>query len=140
MTGIAANAFKNNTSLKTVTIGKNVTVIGANTFYGCKNLSKVYGGSRITNIGYKAFFNCGNLNSITISGTVRSIGKQAFYNCKKLRTIVIKSAALSSRNVGTKAFTGTYTRPTVKVPAKQMNTYKKLLRSKGMSSKAIYKK
>ena len=140
VTGIAANAFKNNTSLKTVTIGKNVTVIGANTFYGCKNLSKVYGGSRITNIGYKAFFNCGNLNSITISGTVRSIGKQAFYNCKKLRTIVIKSAALSSRNVGTKAFTGTYTRPTVKVPAKQMNTYKKLLRSKGMSSKAIYKK
>lgn len=140
VTGIAANAFKNNTSLKTVTIGKNITVIGANAFYGCKNLSKIYGGSRIANIGYKAFFNCGNLSSITISGTVRSIGKQAFYNCKKLRTIVIKSTALSSRNVGTKAFTGTYTRPTVKVPAKQMNTYKKLLRSKGMSSKAIYKK
>ena len=140
VTGIAANAFKNNTSLKTVTIGKNITVIGANAFYGCKNLSKIYGGSRIANIGYKAFFNCGNLSSITISGTVRSIGKLAFYNCKKLRTIVIKSTALSSRNVGTKAFTGTYTRPTVKVPAKQMNTYKKLLRSKGMSSKAIYKK
>ena len=140
VTGIAANAFKNNTSLKTVTIGKNITVIGANAFYGCKNLSKIYGGSRIVNIGYKAFFNCGNLSSITISGTVRSIGKLAFYNCKKLRTIVIKSTALSSRNVGTKAFIGTYTRPTVKVPAKQMNTYKKLLRSKGMSSKAIYKK
>ena len=140
VTGIAANAFKNNTSLKTVTIGKNITVIGANAFYGCKNLSKIYGGSRIANIGYKAFFNCGNLSSITISGTVRSIGKLAFYNCKKLRTIVIKSTALSSRNVGTKAFTGTYTRPTVKVPAKQMNTYKKLLRSKGMSSKAVYKK
>ena len=140
VTGIAANAFKNNTSLKTVTIGKNITVIGANAFYGCKNLSKIYGGSRIANIGYKAFFNCGNLSSITISGTVRSIGKLAFYKCKKLRTIVIKSTALSSRNVGTKAFTGTYTRPTVKVPAKQMNTYKKLLRSKGMSSKAIYKK
>ena len=140
VTGIAANAFKNNTSLKTVTIGKNITVIGANAFYGCKNLSKIYGGSRIANIGYKAFFNCGNLSSITISGTVRSIGKLAFYNCKKLRTIVIKSTALSSRNVGTKAFIGTYTRPTVKVPAKQMNTYKKLLRSKGMSSKAIYKK
>ena len=140
VTGIAANAFKNNTSLKTVTIGKNITVIGANAVYGCKNLSKIYGVSRIANIGYKAFFNCGNLSSITISGTVRSIGKLAFYNCKKLRTIVIKSTALSSRNVGTKAFIGTYTRPTVKVPAKQMNTYKKLLRSKGMSSKAIYKK
>ena len=140
VTGIAANAFKNNTSLKTVTIGKNVTVIGANAFYGCKNLSKVNGGNRVVNIGYKAFFNCGNLSSITISGTVRSIGKQAFYNCKKLRTIVIKSTALSGRNVGTKAFTGTYTRPTVKVPTKQMNAYKKLLRSKGMSSKAVYKK
>lgn len=127
-------------SLRTVTIGKNVTIIGTNAFYGCKKLSKVNGANNVVKIGNNSFTNCGSLSSITVSETVRIIGKQAFYNCKKLRTIVIKSTVLSSRNVGAKAFTGIYTRPTVKVPAKQMNAYKKLLRSKGMSSKAIYKK
>ena len=91
-------------------------------------------------IGDKAFANCGSLSNITIPATVRSIGKQAFYNCKKLRTIIIKTSALSSKNIGSKAFAGTYQKPTVKVPAKQMKAYKKLLKSKGMSSNTVYKK
>lgn len=140
VTGISANAFKNNITLKTVTIGRNVTTIGTNAFYGCKKLSKISGGNGIVKINAKAFANCGNLSSITIPGTVRSIGKQAFYNCKKLRTITIKTSTLSSKTIGSKAFTGTYKKPTVKVPAKQINAYKKLLKSRGMSSKAVYKK
>ena len=140
VTGISTNAFKNNSSLKTVTIGKNVTVIGANAFYGCKKLSKVSGGNSIVKIGDRAFANCISLSSVTIAGTVKSIGKQAFYNCKKLRTIIIKTSALSSKTIGAKAFTGTYSKPTVRVPAKKLNAYKKLLKSKGMSGKAVYKK
>ena len=140
VTGIAANAFKNNTSLKNVTIGKNVTTVGTNAFYGCKNLTKVSGGNSIVKFGDRAFANCGNLGSITIPGSVRSIGKQAFYNCKKLRSITIKTSALSGKTIGSKAFAGTYKKPTVKVPAKQLKAYKKLLTSKGMSSKAVYKK
>ena len=139
VTGIAANAFKNNASLKNVTIGKNVTIIGANAFYGCKNLTKVSGGNSIVKFGDQSFANCGSLGNIVIPGTTRSIGKQAFYNCKKLRSITIKSGALSDRTVGSKAFAGTYKNPVVKVPAKQMKAYKKLLTSKGMSSKAVYK-
>ena len=57
VTGISTNAFKNNTVLKTVAIGKNVTVIGANAFYGCKKLSKVSGGNSIVKIGGRAFAN-----------------------------------------------------------------------------------
>ena len=140
VTGIAANAFKNNTSLKNVTIGKNVTTVGTNAFYGCKNLTKVSGGNSIVKFVDRAFANCGNLGSITIPGSARSIGKQAFYNCKKLKNITIKTSTLSGKNIGSKAFTGTYKKPTVKVPAKQMKAYKKLLASKGMSSKAVYKK
>ena len=140
VSGISANAFKNNTSLKTVTIGKNVTTIGTNAFYGCKKLNKVSGGNGVVKIGNRAFANCRSLSSITIPGTVRSIGKQAFCNCKKLRAITIKTSALSSKTVGAKAFTGTYNKPTVKVPAKQMKAYKKFFKSRGMSSKAVYKK
>ena len=140
VTGISANAFKNNMSLKSVSIGRNVTVIGTNAFYGCKKLSKVSGGNGIVKIGYRAFANCSSLGKITIPGTVRSIGKQAFCNCKKLSSITIKTSTLSGKTVGLKAFAGTYKKPTVKVPTKQLKAYKKLLKARGMSSKAVYRK
>ena len=140
VTGISANAFKNNTVLKTVTIGKNVTAIGTNVFWGCRKLNKVSGGNNIAKIGDRAFANCVSLSSITISEAVRRIGKQAFYNCKNLRTVIIKTGVLSNKTIGEKAFTGTYKKPTVKVPAKQLKAYKKLLKSRGMSSTAVYKK
>lgn len=140
VTGISANAFKNNVSLRTVTIGKNVTIIGTNAFYGCKKLSKVNGANNVVKIGNNSFTNCRNLSSITVSETVRIIGKRAFYNCKNLKTIIIKTSALSTKTIGSNAFTGIYKKPTIKVPAKQMKTYKKLFGLKGMSSKAIYKK
>ena len=140
VTGISANAFKNNKSLKSVIIGRNVTVIGTNAFYGCRNLSRVSGGNAIVKISDKAFANCSSLTGITFSVTVRSIGKQAFYNCKKLRSITIKTSTLSGKTVGSKAFEGTYKKPTVKVPANQMKAYKKLLKARGMSSKTVYRK
>lgn len=140
VTGISANAFKNNMSLKSVTIGRNVTVIGTNAFYGCEELSKVSGGNRIVKIGHRAFANCSSLSKITIPGSVRSVGKQAFCNCRKLRSITIKTSTLSGKTVGSKAFAGTYKKPTVKVPAKQLKAYKKLLKARGMSSKAVYRK
>ena len=140
VTGISANAFKNNKSLKSVTIGRNVTVIGTNAFYGCKKLSKVGGGNGIVKIVHRAFANCISLSKITIHGSVRSIGKQAFCNCKKLRSITINTSTLSGKTVGSKAFAGTYKKPTVKVPAKQLKAYKKLLKARGMNSKAVYRK
>ena len=140
VTGISANAFKNNKSLKSVTVGRNVTVIGTNAFYGCKKLSRVNGGNGIIKIGHRAFANCISLSRITIPGTVRSIGKQAFCNCKKLRSITIKTRTLSGKTVGSKAFAGTYKKPIVKVPAKQLKAYKKVLKARGMSSKAVYRK
>lgn len=139
-TAISANAFKNNKSLKSVTIGRNVTVIGTNAFYGCRKLSRVSGGNGIVKIDHRAFANCISLSKITIPGTVRSIGKQAFRNCKKLRSITIKTSTLSGKTIGSKAFAGTYKKPTVKVPAKQLKAYKKLLKARGMSSKAVYRK
>ena len=140
VTEIAANAFKSNTSLKSVSIGKNVTIIGTNAFYGCKKLSKVSGGTGIAKISDKAFYNCVSLTSITIPGSVRSIGKQAFCKCKKLKNITVRTNTLTSIDIGAKAFSGTYKKPKVKVPAKLMKEYKKLFKLKGMSAKAVYKK
>ncbi len=41
VTSIAKNAFKNNKSIKKLTIGTNVSKIGAKAFFGCKNLKTI---------------------------------------------------------------------------------------------------
>ena len=140
VTEISANAFKNDAVLKTVVIGKNVKTIGVNAFYGCKNLTKVSGGAALVTICDRAFSNCAALQGIVLPSTVKGIGKQAFYNCKKLRSITINTLSLTSKNVGAQAFTGTYAKAVVKVPAKKFAAYKSLLRAKGMNAGAIYTK
>ena len=140
VTEISENAFKNDAVLKTVVIGKNVKTIGVNAFYGCKNLTKVSGGAALVTICDRAFSNCAALQGIVLPSTVKGIGKQAFYNCKKLRSITINTLSLTSKNVGAQAFTGTYAKAVVKVPAKKFAAYKSLLRAKGMNAGAIYTK
>ena len=137
---IGDNAFKGKTSLKSVTIGKNVMTIGNNAFNGCKALTTINGGAAVSKIGEKAFYKCTALKKITLEAKVKTIGKSAFYGCKNLKTIVIKSKLLKAFAIGTKAFTGTYAKPTVKVPSLKLKTYKKALQSKGLSKKAVYKK
>jgi hypothetical protein len=59
--------------------------------------------------------------------------KQAFYGCKNLKTITIKSIGL--KTVGKEAFKGINAKATIKVPAKKLSSYKKLLKGKGQGSK-----
>lgn len=140
VTSIAANAFKNNTKITSVTIPGNITSIGKNAFYGCANLKNVTMGDNVTTIGANAFYNCKKLTKITIPAKVNKIGKKAFYGCKSLKSINVQTTLLKSRNVGSKAFAGTHTKATVKVPKKKLKAYKKLLVSKGISKSAKIKK
>lgn len=117
ITSIAPKAFYKQTKLKRVKIGKNIVTIGDQAFYGCKNLT-----------------------SVTIPASVAKIGKQAFMNCKKVKKITILSTRLTSKSVGTKAFAKGYGKVTVKVPAKKLRTYKKLLKSRGVSGRAVIRK
>ena len=140
VTSIAEDAFEKDTVLTKVTIGSNITSIGASAFFGCKKLTTVTIGNNVTKIGEKAFYKCEKLKKITIPSKVSTIGKQAFYGCKKLKSITIKTTKLTSKKVGSKAFKGIYAKATIKVPKKKLNTYKKLLKSKGVGSKAKIKK
>ena len=140
ITAVDANAFKNDTKIKTVIMGPNVTKIGDNAFYGCKNLSKVTLSSKTVSIGKNAFYKCTKLSAITIPATVKTIGTKAFYGCSKLKTITIKSKKLTSKNVGSSAFKGIYNKAKIKVPKAKWCAYKTLIKKKGVSSKAAFKK
>lgn len=137
---IGKNAFQGCTNLRTVTIGRNVKTIGENAFMGCSKLQTVTMGNNVTSIRAKAFYKCKKLKKITIPSKVNQIGKQAFYGCKSLKTITIKTKKLTSKKVGSKAFKGISSKAVIKVPAKKVSTYKKMLRSKGVGSKAKIKK
>ncbi len=121
-----------------------ITSIKSSAFKNNKTMTKLVIGKYVTTIGDKAFYGCTKLKNATLGKGVKKIGKQAFYNCKAMRSFVISSSSLKSSSVGSKAFTkmgaSNYKKLVVKVPSKKLSAYKKLLKKKGLSSKAKIKK
>ena len=101
VTEVSKEAFKNNTIIKTVTMGNNVTKIGDSAFEGCKNLKSVTIGPAVTNIENKAFKGCTSLTKINIPKSVLKIGNSAFEGCSKLKTVIFHEGLLQ---IGNKAF------------------------------------
>ncbi|MCR5417295.1 MAG: leucine-rich repeat domain-containing protein [Lachnospiraceae bacterium] len=73
---ISANAFKNNKSIRSVVIGKNVKNIGARAFYGCSNLK--------------------NIKINTTKLTNKTVGKNAFARIHKKATAKVPKKKLKS--------------------------------------------
>lgn len=144
VTAIAKNAFKNNKNIKRIVISKTIKTIGDNAFYGCSKLAAVTMGANVETIGKSAFMNCILLKKIVIPKKVKKIGSKAFYGCKKLTNITIKTTKLTTKTVGSKAFTKAgsknYKKLVVKVPKSKLKAYKKMLWKRGVSRKAKIKK
>jgi len=136
VTAIGANAFKGNKTVTKVTMGSNIKTIGKNAFYGCTKLKSVTIGKNVDTIGVQAFANCTSLTAITIPAKVNKIGAKAFYKSKKLKKVAVKTTKLTTKKVGKLAFKGIYAKASIKVPKSKLKTYKKLLKARGISSKA----
>lgn len=90
---------------------------------------------KVKAIAPNAFKNNKKLTNVTIGVNITTIGKNAFSGCRNLKKIIIKSQGLTRKTIGNNAFKGTYKKPTVKIPKKCANTYAKILKSRGISSK-----
>ena len=88
------NAFYGCNSLKTVTIGKNVTSIGEKSFYKCTSLTKVKIPARVSKMGKAVFYGCKKL-------TDKTIGAKAFKGINKNAVIKVPT---SKRNAYKKMF------------------------------------
>ena len=115
-----------NRKFKTLTV-KNTVSIGGKTF-------------KVTAIGQNAFKGYKYLAKAAIGANVQTIGAGAFSGCSGLKSITISTAKLTSKSVGANAFARIYAKANVKVPAKQLTAYKKLLKQKRLPAKAVVKK
>lgn len=91
VTSIGEHAFRNHSSLTSITIPNSITSIVYQAFYNCSSLTNITFGenSQLTSIGYEAFMRCSNLPSITIPHSVTNIENLAFRYCTNLSTIYI---------------------------------------------------
>ena len=95
--------YVNNSSyypnIKIVIIGNSVTSIGNWAFRNCTSLTSVTIGDGVTSIGYRAFFGCTSLTSVTIGNGVTSIGEKAFSGCTSLDDVYYTSDIASWLNI-----------------------------------------
>ncbi|MCL2678153.1 MAG: leucine-rich repeat protein [Clostridiales bacterium] len=98
VTSIGGFAFQDCSSLTSVTIPNSVTSIGGFAFDGCSSLISVTIPNGVTSIGNRAFQYCSGLTSITIPNSVTSIGDGAFSRCSGLTSITIPNSVTSISN------------------------------------------
>ena len=97
VTSIGNNAFENCSSFTSVTIPNSVTSIGASAFQNCSSLTSVTIPNSVTSIGNYAFRDCSSLTSVTIPNSVTFIGWEVFKNCSSLTSVTIPNSVTSIR-------------------------------------------
>ena len=98
---IGVGAFYGCTGLSTMSIGNSVTSIGASAFYNCKGLTSIDIPNSVTSIGDGAFEDCTGFTSLTIPNSITRIGERVFYQCSNLVSVVIPNSVTS---IGSMAF------------------------------------
>ena len=101
VTTIGQDAFRDCSSLTSVTIPNSVTTIRWSAFSGCSTLTSVTIPNSVTKIGDSAFAYCSALTSVTIPNSVTEIGSSAFFNCSALTSVTIPN---SVTEIGDHAF------------------------------------
>lgn len=87
----AKNLYINN-ELVTMANITTATIIPAHAFCGCSSLKSVTIGGNVTLLDYGSFSKCTNLTSVVITDSVKIISAYAFAECSRLTEMVIPNS------------------------------------------------
>ena len=100
-TAILDNAFKDNTTITSITLPSSVSTIGNYAFSGCTNLANI-NLSNVIYIGEYAFQDCSSLTNISLTN-INTVNQSAFRNCTGIITINLGN---NTNYIGSLAFSG----------------------------------
>ena len=92
LTKIGTNAFKNNTSIKTVTFPASLTEIGNDAFSGSTGITTLAFPASLQKIGVYAFSGCTGVYAIVLNEGLQTVEISAFKGCTALTTIKIPAS------------------------------------------------
>lgn len=95
---IGAGAFKDKSTLLSVTLPSSIVNIGNEAFRGCSSLANISILGNVTNIGQHAFNQCSSLTGISLPSSVTSIGISAFAFCYSLTSLTIPNSVATIAN------------------------------------------
>ena len=87
--GIMASAFKDNTTIKSITMPNSIRSIGSHAFAGCTSLESIIIPTSVTNIADHTFSGCTALKTITLHSGIDTLGAFAFEKCSALKSITL---------------------------------------------------
>lgn len=99
---IGENAFKESTTVVSVSIPATITSIGASVFESCSELvtATFADGIILTDIPSRCFYYCSKLGSIAIPSSVTTVGTSAFYHCDGITSLTIPSTVRTIADYG----------------------------------------
>lgn len=89
---ILSSAFEN-TPIKTIYLGRNVTHAAISAFEGQTDLKNLTIGNSVTKISQNLFENCSGICNLKIPSSVILIEEKAFYNCTSLSDVEIEDGS-----------------------------------------------
>ncbi|MFI3230239.1 MAG: leucine-rich repeat protein, partial [bacterium] len=114
---IDKNAFKDKTSLRSITLPSNLNTIGESAFNGCTSLKTINipDENELDTIGTSAFSGCTGLERVVIPTGVTTISSSVFYDCIALKSISLPN---SLTGIGASAFRGCKALTSIIIPNK----------------------
>ena len=95
---IPTDFFHGCSSLVSIDIPEGVTIIDRSAFDGCSSLTDIEIPQGVTKISHAAFSNCESLTSINIPQNITTIGSSVFSGCRRLASVNIPDGVTSIEN------------------------------------------